>query len=1014
MNEDGNGLAGRAIRLANRHRRKLWVSGAVIVAYTLLGFFFVPWLVNKIAVDTVRDQFDAELKIGKVAFNPYVLSLRLDALSFRDPDGAPFFSADQIYVNLQASSIFRLAPTFAEIRLDAPVTHLARDLAGDLNVGFLATGGPADEAPAVVPDSTDTGPPRLIVHQFIINAAALHWDDAVPPQPVDTTFGPVNISVRNLNTLPQREGQQEVVITTESAGTLSWSGSLQLNPLRSAGHAAVEGSHMELTSAYIRDALGFEIVRGHADVGFDYLVDTASDGSIEASVEDFNFALGDMLVRTFGAATSAGEPNDRDVLAVDALSISGGTFRWPERTISVDRVAIDDSALSIHRDAAGVLNIAPQREAPEAMLAEPEPIEETPADPWWVALRRFEINGMSVGVIDESVEPHADMGIDNLTLAIADISTEQDARFPVEVSIQTREGGTIRAEGELGVLPDPVVDLDVVAEGLSLAESHPYIQPLADVNLDSGRLAFDASVAVNPEDTLAVTADIAITDFLVTETDEGSRLGSWESLALEQVALSFAERRLAISEIRLEQPYADIFVAEDGSVNLGRIQRGDQAPAEQSDDATADAETDPATPEGGGQAFDVTIGRVLIADAAADFADFSLPLPFEAGIAELNGALTTIATSSTEPSEVSLEGKVDEFGLVRVTGTLTPLDVKQDTDLHVRFENVEIPKFSAYTVAFAGRQIASGKLDLDLGYKVSASELEGENRIVLRDFTLGDEVEHPGATSLPLGLAVALLKGPDGTIDIDLPVRGNVDDPEFGYGRVIGKALVNLVVKVVASPFALLGKLVGIEADELDHVSFVAGRSDLTPPELERIGKLAEALKLRPELELEISGVVDRDADGLALRTAKFDELVESQIADTSEDDEEDTMYAERRAEIIETLYRETGAAEGDSLDVLRTRFTTETIDEESGRPRQSFDALAYTAELRRRLIDEQLITDDELVALATTRADNVRGSLVAVDESLDSRIRSGELRDVEAEEDGAVRMDVALKAARE
>jgi hypothetical protein len=123
MNDDGNGFAGRVIRFANRHRRKLWAAGAVIVAYTLLGFFLVPWLVQKIVVDTVHDRYDAELTIGKISFNPYVLSLRLDGLSFRDPDDALFFSADQIYVNLQTSSIFRLAPTFAEIRLDAPVAR---------------------------------------------------------------------------------------------------------------------------------------------------------------------------------------------------------------------------------------------------------------------------------------------------------------------------------------------------------------------------------------------------------------------------------------------------------------------------------------------------------------------------------------------------------------------------------------------------------------------------------------------------------------------------------------------------------------------------------------------------------------------------------------------------------------------------------------------------------------------------------------------------------------------------
>ena len=187
MNEDGNGISGRLIQFANRHRRKLWVCGAVIVAYTVLGFFFVPWLVQKIAVETVRDQYAAELAIEKVDFNPYVLSLRLDGLSFRDPDDEPFLSVDQIYVNLQTSSLFRLAPTFAEIRLDAPVAHLARDAAGDLNAGFLAAAESGEEATEATPESSDSGPPRLIVHQFIINAAALHWDDAVPPQPVDTT-----------------------------------------------------------------------------------------------------------------------------------------------------------------------------------------------------------------------------------------------------------------------------------------------------------------------------------------------------------------------------------------------------------------------------------------------------------------------------------------------------------------------------------------------------------------------------------------------------------------------------------------------------------------------------------------------------------------------------------------------------------------------------------------------------------------------------------------------------------
>ena len=119
--------------LTGQHRKKLWAAGATLLAYTLLGFFLAPWLVKKVAIDTVREQYGAELSIDKLAINPYVLSLRIDGLAMSDPAGAPFVAARTIYVNLQLSSLFRLAPTFAEIRLDAPEATLSRAANGALN-----------------------------------------------------------------------------------------------------------------------------------------------------------------------------------------------------------------------------------------------------------------------------------------------------------------------------------------------------------------------------------------------------------------------------------------------------------------------------------------------------------------------------------------------------------------------------------------------------------------------------------------------------------------------------------------------------------------------------------------------------------------------------------------------------------------------------------------------------------------------------------------------------------------
>jgi uncharacterized protein involved in outer membrane biogenesis len=261
-----------------RHRTKLLVIASVIAVYALLGFFLAPYLIKKNAIATVRDVYAAELRIEKVNVNPFVLSLRVDNVEMDDPAGNEFASLGQFFANFQLSSLFRWALTFAEIRFDVTELHVARRAAGDTNFAFLVAG---DTAVADDPDADDTSIPRLVIQDFSVNEAALHWNDAVPSEPVTTTFGPVNIQVLDLSTLPQGEGQQEVVITTETAGIFSWSGSLQLNPLRSAGRASVKGSHFQLLSAYIKDELGFEAVKGNADVGLDYSIDSMADGQLD-------------------------------------------------------------------------------------------------------------------------------------------------------------------------------------------------------------------------------------------------------------------------------------------------------------------------------------------------------------------------------------------------------------------------------------------------------------------------------------------------------------------------------------------------------------------------------------------------------------------------------------------------------------------------------------------------------------------------------------------------------------
>jgi hypothetical protein len=138
-------------------------------------------------------------------------------------------------------------------------------------------------------------------------------------------------------------------------------------------------------------------------------------------------------------------------------------------------------------------------------------------------------------------------------------------------------------------------------------------------------------------------------------------------------------------------------------------------------------------------------------------------------------------------------------------------------------------------------------------------------------------VESPDATGLPVKLGVSLLKNRDGEIDLDLPVSGELDDPEFSVGSIILEMIKNLLVKAATSPFGLLGAAFGGGGEELSALEFDYGRFEITPESQQKLDALVEALYDRPALNLEIEGHVDMEQDKEGLVQYFFDKQLKAQ-----------------------------------------------------------------------------------------------------------------------------------------
>jgi hypothetical protein len=302
-----------------------------------------------------------------------------------------------------------------------------------------------------------------------------------------------------------------------------------------------------------------------------------------------------------------------------------------------------------------------------------------------------------------------------------------------------------------------------------------------------------------------------------------------------------------MKELVALNPFGKVIIFEDKSINLQRVLRRQPADAPITEDA--------AGPPSAGQpdAFPLAVERLRIVGANAEFADLSLTPQFGTLMHDLGGVVTGLSTDPATTAQVELDGKVDEFGSARVRGSVQPFRATDFTDLTLTFRNLEMTTLTPYSGKFAGRKIDSGKLSVDLEYKIKDRQLAGENKFIVNKLKLGERVESPDAMNLPLDLAIALLEDRDGIIDLDLPVSGSLDDPQFSYGKIIWKALVNVLTKLVTAPFRALGKLLGVSSEKLESVEFDPGSSALLPPEQEKLKTIAEALAKRPALTLTLA-----------------------------------------------------------------------------------------------------------------------------------------------------------------
>ncbi|UHQ18210.1 DUF748 domain-containing protein [Lysobacter sp. KIS68-7] len=845
-----------------------------LAAYAALGFWGVPWLVRSQATKYVQEKHD-ELRLGEVTFNPFTFKLTLrDAMVVER--GKPLVGVRYFLADYQAVSLFKGMHVLREVTLDRPYARTVLEADGSLNLAKL------------LPKTDPNEPwPKVLVEDLTIGGGRVDFTDRRTKRAPTKSFSPIAFNLKQFRTTAEG-GNAQLQARSQDGEALSWQGHVSLTPVASTGRFTLAGLQAKTIEDFVGDLLPFRLPAGRVELGGDYTFSLPKQGGMQLDAHLPKIGVRDLRLRAQGV--------DEDWVVIPSATVTDTRLSLARREIRIGALRADGVQVEAWMEPNGDISLF--------RLFTGQVIEEAkqaPGGEWSVEVAQARIEGADIRFEDRTVKPAAKFDLSRLVATAGGVSFDMKRGIPITVTATVNDKAPLTLEGT--VVPDPFsADLHVDVSALPMRGLLAYLPDYPALDLRSGEVGAKGHVVLRPAEApgpeLEYQGDASIARFDLVEKASGRPFLAWARVDVGGIDYAASPDRIAIRTITVKQPVARVEISPSGKLNLTTTTNMVAATPGTSQAHATGRKTASMLPP-------LKVGEVKLDDGTLQFADFSIQPNFQAKIDALRGRIGNISTAPGTISQVDLSGHViNRYSPVTIKGSANLLVYDERTHMAMQFRNIELPIFNPYSGKWAGYAIAKGKLTTELDYKIDHRRLVAQHHVVIDQLKWGEATDSKEKVSLPVRLATSLLKDSNGTITLDVPVTGTLDDPKFRLWPIIWQIVKNIVVKIVSAPFKLLASLFQ-GAEDAQYVDFAPGSSTLPDKAKGALPKLADSLAARPELRLDIPAGPVSATDKAALDDQAFQAAVaEFRTGRRGAD----TPYAELedkdKINVLEDLYR--------------------------------------------------------------------------------------------------------------
>lgn len=894
---------------------------------------------------------------------------RLDSVSIDLPGGKPLVRVPSLEVKAAALEVLAKKYRFDAVTAEKLELFIERDRKGAWSFAQLVP--PASEAEKQKP-AEPAEKVEVVLPSLSVTDATVHFRDDLPKGGFNTTVSEINLAAKDFGTAPGALAGYQISLKADGDASLKTEGTFSASPVAVTSSLSLEGLKLQRLWPYLSSYLSAPV---QGTLGLTSELGYRADDGLSLKKGDLSLA---------GLAARYGKKEGFDLAR---LQVTGASYRQKENRLEIGDILLAQGNISLSKDADGKLSILSLFPAPSPTAAAPQAKKakaEAKGRAFSYAVKQTRLEKFNFSFTDGTFEEPPRFTLRNANLTLANLRGPKFQASPLRFSTTYGRNATLKATGTLTPAPFRYRG-SIGISRLPISDFEPYFPETFNFSVIGGNLDTNVNLDLAIRDGKAVGSfrgNAGVRDFHSIDLTGDQDLLKWESLQFDAFQGTFAPFSLSVGEVALNDVYSRIIIRKDGTLNLQDLVRKEPevqaaappaapaaptapAPVAARTNAAALKQTAPGTAPASSQR-QISVGSVTIQNGTLAFTDNHLPQTFNRTFYNLGGRVSGLTSEASKFADVDLRGNLENHSPMQISGRLNPLRDDLFVDLKISFRDIELAPVTPYSGTYLGYAIDKGKLFLDLKYLIERKQLTSENKVFIDQFTFGKKVESEQATSLPVKLAIALLKDRNGEIHLDLPVTGRTDDPQFSVWRLIGQVLKNLLVKAATSPFALLSSIGG-GGQDFSMVSFEPGSSTLSADEAKKLTQLAKVVADRPGLKLEIKGFVDkgRDPEGYRqellarkVRNEKFLFLVKEQQAKGGESSETVQVAPEEYGKFLKAVYKK----------------------EKFPKPRNALGMVKDLPdnEMKKLIIANTVVGENELQSLARERAAAVVDYLVA------------------------------------